>query len=93
MFEGVVEDVPSLKAPGFCFARTSTFLHMHQAFGDASNFTSLEITYKAPIAYKGFKAAFVADTLDTQFGSFKADFAVEATTGDDYASIDVPFSR
>ena len=28
--------------------------------------------YKSDVAYAGFKAAFVADTWNTQFGAFKA---------------------
>ena len=87
---GVVEDLPHSQAPGFCFARTNTFFH--KMFGDASSFTHLEITYRSTVAYKGFKAGFVADTLDTQFGAFKADFAVEATSSG-FQTVRIPFEK
>ena len=72
LFAGIVELVPSLKAPGFCFART--LLTFSYDFPDASKYSNLQISYRASIAYNGFKAAFVADTLNNQFGAFKADF-------------------
>merc|ERR1719487_999761 len=84
-FVGTVEIVPSLKAPGFCFARTMT---TKSQFADASAFTHLDIEYTSTVAYAGFKAAFAADTLIPQFQSFKADFNVTAGSG--VASI--PFS-
>merc|ERR1711924_319521 len=86
VFVGEVQDVPSLKAPGFCFARTMTVFS--SSFKDASNYSSYQIEYQAGVPYKGFKAAFVSDTIDSQFGAFKADFAVEA--GDDFQSIQIP---
>merc|ERR1719182_432145 len=64
-FVGVVEIVPSLKAPGFCFARTSTTVK--KDFADVSSKTAFEIEYTADVDYKGFKAAFAADTLVAQF--------------------------
>merc|ERR1711871_799772 len=84
-FVGVVEIVPSLKAPGFCFARTST---SKKDFPDVSSKTALEIEYTAAVDYTGFKAAFAADTLIVQFESFKADFNV--TAGSTVATI--PFN-
>lgn len=84
-FVGVVEIVPSLKAPGFCFARTST---SKKDFADVSSKTALEIEYTAAVDYTGFKAAFAADTLIAQFESFKADFNV--TAGSTVATI--PFN-
>merc|ERR1712100_150342 len=44
IFSGVVQNVPSLKAPGFCFARTNTFFSSN--FEDASNYTYFQIEYK-----------------------------------------------
>ena len=86
----MVEDVPALKAPGFCFARTDTFLV--KKFGDASNTTKMVFEYRSSVPYKGFKAAFVADTINTQFGAFKGDFAVEATGGE-FKTVEIPFSE
>merc|ERR1719182_832773 len=74
-FLGVVEIVPSLKAPGFWFARSST---SKSDFADVSSKTALEIEYTSSVDYTGFKAAFAADTLIAQFESFKADFSVKA---------------
>jgi len=87
-FVGTVEIVPSLKAPGFCFARTMT---VSKQFADASAFSHLEIEYQSANTYTGFKAAFAADTLIPQFTSFKADFNVSATSGD-FATVRIPFS-
>jgi len=84
-FIGTVEIVPSLKAPGFCFAKTATG---KSDFPDVSSATALEIEYTAAVDYAGFKAAFAADTLIAQFESFKADFNV--TAGSTVAHI--PFS-
>lgn len=69
MFKGTVQDVPALKAPGFCFAQSLTPFHK---FGDASSLTHYVIEYQSNVAYAGFKAAFLADTLNEQFGAFKA---------------------
>jgi len=77
-FIGTVEIVPSLKAPGFCFAKTATG---KSDFPDCSSATALEIEYTAAVDYTGFKAAFAADTLIAQFESFKADFKVIAAGG------------
>jgi len=87
IFRGVVQDVPSLKAPGFCFARTLSF---SWDFADASNYTNFVIEYKSSIAYAGFKASFLADTLNSQFGAFKADFKAAATEG--FQTVTIPFS-
>merc|ERR1711865_806778 len=87
VFKGVVVDVPALKAPGFCFARSFTTRFQ---FSDASSFTNLTIEFKSSVAYTGFKAGFVADTLNTQFGAFKADFAVPQT--EEFQTVTIPFS-
>jgi len=87
VFEGVVQDVPSLKAPGFCFARTFSFSWQ---FPDVSAYSNYVIEYKSDIAYSGFKAAFVSDTIDAQFGAFKADFNVSVTEG--FETVSIPFS-
>jgi len=88
VFAGTVELVPSLKAPGFCFART--LLTFSYDFPDASKYNNLEISFRAPIAYNGFKAAFLADTLNNQFGAFKADFNVSASP--DLQKVTLPFA-
>merc|ERR1711990_631816 len=87
IFSGIVQDVPSLKAPGFCFAQSVTPFHH---FGDASAFSSYVIDYQSSTAYAGFKAAFLADTLNEQFGAFKADFNVSKTDG--FETVSLPFS-
>merc|ERR1711907_678218 len=66
VFQGEVQNVPSLKAPGFCFART--LLTFSKDFPDASAYTSLQISYQSSIPYTGFKADFnttASDKLQT----------------------------
>merc|ERR1711988_878839 len=87
IFRGEVLDVPALKAPGFCFAQSVTPFHK---FGDASSFSNYVIEYQSDVAYAGFKAAFLADTLNEQFGAFKSDFNVTKT--ESFQTVSLPFS-
>merc|ERR1719169_132844 len=49
VFKGVVEIVPSLKAPGLCFASTRTTTSSN--FDDVSSKGSLEIEFTSGVAY------------------------------------------
>jgi hypothetical protein len=73
-WDGAVEIVPSLKAPGFCNAETSSGLGIFAHFNDASPFTHIQLRARAFKPYAGYKLSFAADTLNPQFHSFKAPF-------------------
>lgn len=88
-FQGTVRIVPSLQAPGFCLAATAgSPFSTH--FADASAFTHLSLTVRTTLAYAGFKVSFAADTLNPQFASFKADFAV--TPDNEWHTVNIPFN-
>jgi hypothetical protein len=87
IFVGEVEIVPSLKAPGFCFARTKDT--KTTSFGDASEYKNLEIIAKNSGDQTQFKVCFAADTLEVQFKCFKADFNVSKS--EDFQTVVVPF--
>jgi hypothetical protein len=87
-FAGEVKIVPSLKAPGFCFARTEGTTT--KDFPDASTYKNMEIDVKNTGVITKFHAAFSADTLERQFRCFKADFNV--TNSGDFQTVSIPFS-
>merc|ERR1712196_473949 len=89
-FEGTVEIVPSLKAPGFCVAETTDGLGITARANDAAGRTHLLLEVRSSIAYDGFKVSLAADTLNPQFKSFKANFA--APVSDDFITVAVPFA-
>ena len=74
-WQGTVEIVPSLSAPGFCNLETPGY----NRFNDASTYSHLVMKLKSDIDYYGWKVSFAADTLNPQFKSFKSDFNI---TGD-----------
>lgn len=86
---GEVKDVPSLKAPGFCWTKTSNYF-LHPVFPDASPFTHLLMRVKSAEPYSAWKVSFAADTINPQFASFKADFSV--TTGD-WTTVAIPWDN
>jgi len=91
IFNGTVRIVPSLKAPGFCFPHTVGFAK----FQDASKHTHLGLTLRSTVAsYTNFKVSFAANTLNTQFASFKADFTVDADTASQptFTTVLIPFN-
>lgn len=90
VWDGEVRVVPSLKAPGFCNAETTTGFGVFAHFNDASPFTHLELVVKSTVPYKGFKVSFSADTLDPQFSSFKADFPAFTQDGT-LQTVAIPF--
>jgi len=99
IFDGDVEDVPSLKAPGFIKAAANG------KFPDASSALagSLVLTVRSTTPeYQGFRVSFASGTLAPSYacagggsiplsrGCFKAQFAV--TAGDAFQTIKIPFS-
>mmetsp|Transcript_12473 Transcript_12473/g.43656 ORF Transcript_12473/g.43656 Transcript_12473/m.43656 type:complete len:240 (-) Transcript_12473:148-867(-) len=88
-WNGTVRIVPSLKAPGFCNAETTDWIGK---FNDASAFTHLLLRVRTTTpTYGGFKVSFAADTLNPQFKSFKAPFAVPASAAGKWTTVAVPF--
>lgn len=87
IFDGEVKIVPSLKAPGFCFARSET---TKASYPDASAYKNLEIVVKNTGSQTQFKVCFAADTLSVQFQCYKADFNVTASA--DFQTVVVPFA-
>lgn len=99
IMDGHVEDVPSLKAPGFIKAAADG------AFADASAALGgdllLEVRSSTP-EYKGFRVTFASGTMSPSYscagggsipfsrGCFKAKFSVPA--GDAWSTIRIPFS-
>ena len=93
-WEGKVEIVPSLAAPGFCNLETDkTF---GDKFPDASADSHLTLLVKSSLPdYKGFKASFGGGSLNPQFKSFKADFFLDADKIDaesGFMRVDIPFT-
>lgn len=88
VWNGTVQIVPSLKAPGFCNAETDNAFT--SKFPDASSFTHLMLKVRTSTPeYAGFKFSFAADTINPQFKSFKGDFNV---TGTDWQWVTIPFA-
>jgi hypothetical protein len=99
IMDGHVEDVPSLKAPGFIKAAADG------AFAEASAALGgdllLEVRSSTP-EYKGFRVTFASGTMSPSYscagggsipfsrGCFKAKFSVPA--GDAWSTIRIPFS-
>jgi hypothetical protein len=87
IFNGTVEIVPQLKAPGFCNAETKlTF----KKFADVSSYSHLMLKVRTPKDFKGFKVSFAANTLNPQFDSFKANYDVPV--GSDWSYVAIPFN-
>eukprot|EP00656_Telonema_subtile_P011976 TRINITY_DN15_c0_g1_i7.p1 TRINITY_DN15_c0_g1~~TRINITY_DN15_c0_g1_i7.p1 ORF type:complete len:241 (+),score=73.09 TRINITY_DN15_c0_g1_i7:137-859(+) len=100
VFDGLVADVPSLKAPGFIKAAgDGTFADASAALGG-----SLVLTVRSNTPeYTGFKLAFAAGTLSPNYacagggsiplsrGCFKADFVVPA--GAEFSTVRIPFTQ
>mmetsp|Transcript_12472 Transcript_12472/g.43650 ORF Transcript_12472/g.43650 Transcript_12472/m.43650 type:complete len:277 (-) Transcript_12472:148-978(-) len=76
-------------APQFCNAETTDWIGK---FNDASAFTHLLLRVRTTTpTYGGFKVSFAADTLNPQFKSFKAPFAVPASAAGKWTTVAVPF--
>lgn len=88
IWDGEVLVVPKLKAPGFCNALTT---NLFARAADVSAYSHLEIVVRSAVAYQGWKVSFAADTLNTLFGSFKADFNV--TKLNEWVTITIPFNH
>merc|ERR1712086_110465 len=100
IFDGVVKDVPSLKAPGFIKAAAGgTFADISSAFGG-----DLVLTVRSSTPeYKGFRVAFVYGTLSPSYacsgggsiplsrGCYKAKFSVSAA--EDFSTVRIPFTE
>jgi len=99
IFDGVVKDVPSLKAPGFIkTAADGSFPDASSAFG--GNMV-LSLRSSTP-EYKGFRVSFVYGTMSPSYacagggsiplsrGCYKASFSVKA--GDDFQAVRIPLS-
>lgn len=90
VWDGEVKIVPSLKAPGFCNAETTSGLGVLRKANDASPFTHLLMRVRSTIEYDGFKVSLAADTLNPQFDSFKSEFNVTRHDGV-WHTVSVPF--
>jgi hypothetical protein len=90
IWNGTVAIVPSLNAPGFCTAATWDGFGVTARFPPVSGFTHmlLRVRSRTP-SYSGFKVSFAADTLNPQFKSFKANFALKPTV--DWQVVAIPF--
>merc|ERR1712028_225950 len=100
IFDGVVKDVPSLKAPGFIKAAAAgVFADISSAFGG-----DLVLTVRSSTPeYKGFRVAFVYGTLSPSYacsgggsiplsrGCYKAKFSVSAA--EDFSTVRIPFTE
>ena len=91
-WEGAVEIVPSLAAPGFCL----TYSTGKNDFPDASSFSSLTLKVRSSVPYSGFKVSF--STLlhpSTQFEMFKADFPGSFSAAGDgtWQDVSIPFTN
>jgi len=71
--------VPSLQAPGFCNAETSGSYKTR--FNDARGFKFISILIRSRVSYNGMKVSFAANTINPQFGCYKADFNVTSNGG------------
>jgi len=99
IFDGTVNDVPSLKAPGFIkTAASGTFADVSQDFGGALILT----VRSATSTYEGFRVTFASGTTSGAYscagggslpfsrGCFKSKFSVPF--GTEFAAIRVPFN-
>jgi len=95
VFNGDCKIVPSLKAPGFCNAKTTDgglIPGRHFKDGRAGKFLEggLSLLVRSSIAFGGFKVTFAADTINPQFKSYKAPFNV--TSDNTWQEVFVPFT-
>eukprot|EP00041_Stephanoeca_diplocostata_P016478 m.324725 g.324725 ORF g.324725 m.324725 type:complete len:437 (-) comp20374_c0_seq8:1926-3236(-) len=90
VFNGTTRVVPSLKAPGFCNAKTTDIL---KRANDASAYINdaLLVRVRSTIAYGGYFMSFAADTIDPQFKSYKAPFEVIADG--EWRTVAIPFTN
>lgn len=92
LWDGGVEIVPSLSAPGFCNLESGkSFDKFPDATGDA---ITLLVKSETP-DYKGFKFSFAANTFNPQFNSFKADFFIDQSVVDEesgFYRVDIPYN-
>lgn len=72
--------------PGFC-----NLMSQLKKWPDADGYSHLVITARSTINYGGFKVSFAADTLNTQFKCYKADFSMKSNG--EWESIAIPFSN
>lgn len=93
-FQGAVEDVPFLKAPGFCRAVT-----ISPMMKDASEYWGLVITVRTTTPnYKGFKLSWGTFGAPRHHGgheiegSFKTSFQVPASTKGEWREVFLKFS-
>eukprot|EP00939_MAST-03C_sp_MAST-3C-sp1_P001293 g1293.t1 len=91
IWDGETKIVPSLKAPGFCNAETTSGFGVFSKANDASAFTHLLLRVRSTVEYNGFKVSLAADTLNPQFNSFKSEFNVTRNDGV-WHTVGVPFS-
>jgi peptide methionine sulfoxide reductase MsrB len=94
-FHGDCKIVPSLKAPGFCNAKTTDgglFPGKHFKDDRAAKFLDggLSLLVRSTVEFDGFKVTFAADTANPQFKSFKAPFNV--TADGTWQEVFVPFT-
>jgi len=87
VFDGSVEIVPSLGAPGFCTMRVRG-----GSFPDVSTFDALELVVRSTVPYSSFKAEFgpAPSTSPFHAGSYKANFELPVT--EDWQTVTVPFN-
>lgn len=90
VWDGETKIVPSLKAPGFCNAETTSGFGVFSKANDASAFTHLLLRVRSTIPYDGFKVSVAADTINPQFKSFKSEFNVTRHDGV-WHTVAVPF--
>jgi hypothetical protein len=84
---GLVRNVPSLKAPGFCLIQTKL-----TKFANVQGSNALIMTLRTTTpSYFGFKVSLAALTLNPQFKSFKANFNV--SVGDQWTEVVIPWDK
>jgi hypothetical protein len=92
VFAGEVKIVPSLRAPGFCDAETSS--PPNAPFGDASAYDGIELTIKAVGPLRDFKQSWESAAAPIagkygRSGSYKASFTL--TDSEDWQTVFVPW--
>jgi len=91
VFDGVVADVPSLKAPGFIKFEASK-----SEFPDISNCKSIQLVARSLTDYKGYSVTFGTQWAYLECGDFyasgyKAPF--EIPKSETYSTIEMPFEN
>jgi hypothetical protein len=90
-WNGTVAIVPQLQAPGFCTLATSDGFGITAKFPDVSAYTHLLLRLRSRTpSYRGFKVSFAANTLNPQFKSYKARFALAEHS--DWQTVAIPFT-